>query len=142
MKIECCCIGDFHQREIHFSFQQNSKRMLNSTFNRRTVKSRPDQSGLSASDTNSIKQLMRSGCVSGKNFFRCMTGFLILWFSWQGVMAQSRTITGTVKDNKDEAVIGASIIVKGTTTGTYTDEEGNFSIAVPSGSSALIIKYL
>lgn len=116
--------------------------MLNSTFNRRTVKSRPDQSGLSASDTNSIKQLMRSGCVSGKNFFRCMTGFLILWFSWQGVMAQSRTITGTVKDNKDEAVIGASIIVKGTTTGTYTDEEGNFSIAVPSGSSALIIKYL
>lgn len=51
-----------------------------------------------------------------------------------------RTITGRVidKDN-NESLPGVSIIVKGTTTGTVTDVDGNFSLEVPSSESILVI---
>lgn len=49
--------------------------------------------------------------------------------------AQNITITGTVKDGvMDETLIGASVIQKGTTNGTVTDYDGNFSLSVPNGS--------
>src|SRR5690349_123853 len=94
------------------------------------------------SNTNSIKRNVRWRYGLGKSFFRFITGFLIIWFSGQGVMAQTRTITGTVKDNKGEVVIGASVALKGTSTGTYTDAEGNFTIVTPSNGGTLIVKYL
>ena len=41
-------------------------------------------------------------------------------------------ITGTVKDVAGEPIIGANILVKGTTNnGTITDIDGNFSLGVP-----------
>ena len=42
---------------------------------------------------------------------------------------QNGTATGVVKDALGEAVIGASVVVKGTTNGTITDFDGNFSIS-------------
>jgi len=55
---------------------------------------------------------------------------LILFCSWQFALAQ-KTITGTVTDAKDGSSIpGASVVVKGTTTGTTTDPSGKFSIKV------------
>ena len=42
------------------------------------------------------------------------------------VVQQSETCTGVVKDALGETVIGASVIVKGTTNGTITDFDGNF----------------
>jgi TonB-linked SusC/RagA family outer membrane protein len=46
-----------------------------------------------------------------------------------------RTITGTVKDNSGEPVIGASVVVKGTTVGTVTDANGRFSLNVPQNAT-------
>ncbi|MGL4374715.1 MAG: carboxypeptidase-like regulatory domain-containing protein, partial [Turicibacter sp.] len=49
--------------------------------------------------------------------------------------AQNITITGTVMDGAlGETLIGASVIQKGTTTGTVTDYDGNFSLSVPNGA--------
>ena len=45
------------------------------------------------------------------------------------VMQQSETATGTVIDALGETVIGASVVVKGTTNGTITDFDGNFSLS-------------
>ena len=45
-----------------------------------------------------------------------------------GLNAQNITVNGTVKDNTGEPVIGAGVIVKGTTQGTSTDIDGNYSI--------------
>ncbi|MBQ3190827.1 MAG: TonB-dependent receptor [Bacteroidaceae bacterium] len=45
------------------------------------------------------------------------------------ITQQSETATGVVKDALGETVIGASVIVKGTTNGTITDFDGNFSLA-------------
>jgi hypothetical protein len=42
---------------------------------------------------------------------------------------QNGTATGVVKDALGETVIGASVVVKGTTNGTITDFDGNFSLS-------------
>lgn len=43
------------------------------------------------------------------------------------------SVSGTVKDNKGEPLIGVSVLVKGTTNGTVTDLNGNFSLKVSTG---------
>ncbi|WP_320052419.1 TonB-dependent receptor [uncultured Acetobacteroides sp.] len=47
-------------------------------------------------------------------------------------------ISGTVLDQTKNAVIGASVAIKGTTTGTVTDIEGKFRLEVPAGSNLTI----
>ena len=54
--------------------------------------------------------------------------------------AQS-TITGQVKDATGEPVIGASVLINGTSNGTMTDLDGNFSISVQPGAT-LTISYI
>lgn len=55
--------------------------------------------------------------------------------------AQQISVKGSVKDVKGEPIIGANIAVKGTTTGTISDIDGNFAIQVPKGST-LEIKFI
>lgn len=49
------------------------------------------------------------------------------------VTQQTGKITGTVKDQSGEPLIGVSIVVKGTTTGTVTDFDGNFALNAKPG---------
>jgi len=56
-------------------------------------------------------------------------------------MAQ-RTVTGTVTDDRGDAVISATVQVKGTTIGTTTDLDGKYSIKVPEGSETLLFSYI
>lgn len=49
------------------------------------------------------------------------------------VFGQGRTITGTVSDTDGSALIGATIIIKGTTTGTVTDVNGKYSLTASTG---------
>ena len=51
------------------------------------------------------------------------------------------TVSGHVKDDAGEAVIGASVIVKGTTNGTVTDFDGNYQLKCESGAT-LVITYI
>ena len=44
--------------------------------------------------------------------------------------AQTKTVTGTVTDAANEPLIGASVLVQGTSTGTITDMDGKYSISV------------
>ena len=55
---------------------------------------------------------------------------------------QQSTITGTVTDEAGLPLPGASVVVKGTTNGTQTDFDGNFSIEVASGDAVLTISYI
>lgn len=54
---------------------------------------------------------------------------------------QTKTVTGTVIDAAGIPVIGANVIVKGTTNGTITDFDGNFSLDVPA-NAVLEISYI
>ncbi len=56
-------------------------------------------------------------------------------------IAQTTTVTGKVTDNKNGALPGVTVLVKGTTQGTNTNAEGQYSIAVPAGAS-LIFSYI
>jgi len=59
------------------------------------------------------------------------------------VNAQSRQITGKVISAEDEQpIIGASVMVKGTTIGTITDVNGNFAISLPANSKVLWFSYV
>ncbi len=59
------------------------------------------------------------------------------------VNAQTRTITGKVISAEDgEPIIGASVMVKGTQTGTVTDVRGQFTISVPANANTLWISYV
>ena len=50
------------------------------------------------------------------------------------IQQKSHTVTGTVTDDTGEALIGVSVKVKGTTVGTITDFDGNFTLEAPIGS--------
>lgn len=51
---------------------------------------------------------------------------------------QTKTVTGQVVDETGEPVIGASVVVEGTTNGTITDFDGRFALQVPSGKKVVI----
>ncbi len=55
---------------------------------------------------------------------------------------QGRTVTGKIIDDTGEPLIGVSVLVKGTTVGTITDFDGNYSLEVPSGKHILVISYI
>jgi TonB-linked SusC/RagA family outer membrane protein len=53
-----------------------------------------------------------------------------------------RTVTGSVMDDKSEPLVGASVIVKGTTKGVVTDLDGKFSIEVPADATTLVCSFV
>lgn len=57
------------------------------------------------------------------------------------VSKQSSTLKGTIVDENDLPIIGANVLVKGTTNGTITDVDGNFSLDVKNGN-ILHISYI
>jgi len=58
------------------------------------------------------------------------------------IAQQTTRISGTIKDSFGDPVIGANILEKGTTNGTTTDFDGNFSITASSPQSILVISYI
>lgn len=57
------------------------------------------------------------------------------------ILQQVKKITGVIKDATGEPIIGANVVVKGTTTGTMSDIDGQFSLDVPDGG-ILSISYI
>lgn len=71
---------------------------------------------------------------SKRNRVLLLIGCLMFFFSL-GAFAQQLTVKGIVKDVSGEPIIGASVVVKGTSNGVITDFDGNFTIPnVPEGS--------
>jgi len=58
------------------------------------------------------------------------------------LLAQNRTVSGKVTDDKGNGVANASVLIKGTNAGTTTGADGNFSLSVPSTAKALLISYV
>ena len=57
-------------------------------------------------------------------------------------IAQAKVITGTVTDQTGETIISASVVVKGTTIGTVTDFDGNYTLEVPDDATILVFSYI
>lgn len=68
---------------------------------------------------------------------------ILLFMGIQVIQAQTRSITGTVTSSEDRSPIpGVSIVVKGTTLGTVTDLNGNFSLQVPGDAQILVFSFV
>jgi TonB-linked SusC/RagA family outer membrane protein len=67
--------------------------------------------------------------------------FLLLCVSTGHLIAQSKTVTGTVRDENRNPLPGVSVLVKGTTNGTATDALGKFRLDVPDGAT-LVLSYI
>jgi len=64
-------------------------------------------------------------------------------FLCNGIFAQEMTVTGVVTDGAtNESLIGVNIIVQGTTAGSITDINGNYSVSVPSAEAVLMFSFV
>lgn len=73
---------------------------------------------------------------------RILPKLLFCFFSFLLILqahAQTRTVTGTVLDEKGTPVQGASITVKDATQGTTSDAAGHFSLTVPTAATTLVV---
>lgn len=66
----------------------------------------------------------------------------LIFFSAVGAWAQNTTVKGKVTDQQGEALPGVTILVKGTTNGTSSDANGNYSLNVANGNSTLVISFI
>ncbi len=62
--------------------------------------------------------------------------------SSSALFGQQSTVTGRVLDETNAALPGASVVVKGTTIGTATDLNGNFSFQVPADATTLVVSFI
>ena len=67
-----------------------------------------------------------------KAYFRYMLSLVVLLVGTTGLAFSQNIVTGTVED-ADGPLIGASVLVKGSTVGTITDMDGQFSIQANVG---------
>jgi len=71
--------------------------------------------------------------------------FVFLFFMYlpsDYLFSQSKSISGKVTDNGKEELIGVTVSIKGTSTGTVTDESGNYSINIQGEKDTLLFSYV
>ncbi len=71
--------------------------------------------------------------------------FLYAFLTFIGTLvlnAQEREVTGTVTTEEGVTLPGASVLIKGTTTGTITDIDGKYSITVPGTDAVLVFSFV
>ena len=89
-----------------------------------------------------MNEKRKHGCKAMKNAQKWCLLLVLLMSCPLSVLAQNRTITGTVRDALD-VVIGASVTVKDNhSVGTITDLDGNFSLSVPASAQTLLISFV
>jgi TonB-linked SusC/RagA family outer membrane protein len=81
-----------------------------------------------------------SGNWVKKTIVYCSIFFLSL--IWVTAQAQTSEITGTVSDESGSSLPGVNVVVKGTSQGTVTDVDGNYSISVEGESTILVFSYV
>ncbi|MFA6582578.1 MAG: carboxypeptidase-like regulatory domain-containing protein, partial [Paludibacter sp.] len=75
-------------------------------------------------------------------FKRSVLSFLAVLFTFSTVSAQIKSVSGVVKDQSGETIIGASVLVKGTTIGTVTGMDGDYKLSIPANGKVLVISYV
>ena len=99
---------------------------------------------LNVKDMPLQKVLNMLSVQTGLNFQRINNTISVNWEtnSKQPIQSPKEKITGTIKDNNGDPVIGASIQIKNTGIGTITDYNGQFSLSNVPENGILIISYI
>lgn len=67
---------------------------------------------------------------------------LVMFMTAVGISAQTITVKGTVVDTNNEAIVGASVMIKGSSQGTKTDIDGKFSLNGVKSGEKLTFSYI
>src|SRR4030042_3334502 len=67
---------------------------------------------------------------------------LLFCFLQVVAFAQEKTVTGRVTSADGEGLPGATVAIKGTTSGTVADFDGNYTITVPNDNAILVFSYV
>lgn len=79
--------------------------------------------------------------IRNRNRMRSCIFFLLAGLA-STVFAQSKSISGIVKDAGGETIIAASVVVKGTNIGTVTNVNGEYKLSVPATAKTLVVSYI
>lgn len=88
---------------------------------------------------NAGHRLQKIGFLN-RSFVLCL--FFLLAMNCRLFAQADKTVSGTVRDEHDRTLPGVSITVKGTSTGTTTDVNGQYSLKVKGGSGTLIFSFI
>ena len=89
-----------------------------------------------------MKQIhLRDRLLSGTNVLRQLMFLFMVVLCTSSAMAQKK-VTGTIVDAAGEPIIGASVMVKGTSNGAVTDLDGNFTINNVPEDATLVFSYV
>lgn len=99
------------------------------------------------------KVILKSQCRSTHQSLMCFLCFLFLFAGIHPTTVQAAPdtalginqnthITGLVKDATNEPMIGVTVMVKGTTTGSVTDLDGKYNISVPGQKAVLVFSFV
>lgn len=103
---------------------------------------------------SSVDVMVTQTTLIKRLFILSVTGLMLMCggcFSGMSVYAQNATssnaqhakkISGVVIDSNGEPIIGAAVLVQGTSVGAATDVDGKFSLDVPSNGKTLIVSYI
>jgi TonB-linked SusC/RagA family outer membrane protein len=75
-------------------------------------------------------------------FNRFILMSLAVFITFGTLSAQVKSVSGIVKDESGEAIIGASVLVKGTGIGTVTDIDGKYKLNIPANGKILVFSYI
>ena len=73
-----------------------------------------------------------------------LLSFMLMFaFVYSDTWAQQRTISGKVTSVEDgSALPGVNVVLKGSTAGTVTDIDGNYSLSVPTEGGTLVFSFI
>ncbi|HZH95978.1 MAG TPA: SusC/RagA family TonB-linked outer membrane protein, partial [Flavisolibacter sp.] len=74
--------------------------------------------------------------------FKLLSSKLIVVSSKNAASALAHDITGKITDGTGNALLGVSVVEKGTTNGTTTNSEGNFTLSIANEKAVLVISYI
>ena len=77
-----------------------------------------------------------------KNVYKRLSVFMMLLVLSSTVALAQITVSGKILDESGAGLPGATVVVKGTTTGVVSDFDGNYSISVPSSQSVLVFSFI
>lgn len=75
--------------------------------------------------------------------FKYLLMLTLSMFAWSSIYAQEKSVSGKVTDlDNEDPLPGVNVLVKGTSTGSITDIEGNYTIRVPDENSVLVFSFI
>ena len=85
--------------------------------------------------------LLQKGAIPPPANLKWVLFFAIIFLTMTS-QAQSRQVTGQVREANGGPLPGVSVLVKGTTNGTATDTDGRFTLSVPDNNAVLVFSFI